>query len=599
MLRSISHLIAMLGPRQRRHGAILLVMMIVSAMLEVVGVAAIPAFVAIVVSGERAQAIPYIGPWIVESGLAGSTMLIVWGALALLVVFALKNAFLVANSYAQVRYMLDRRCEFANRLMRAYLAAPYPFLLSRNTSELLRNVERETNVVAQEVIGSLLELVTKLTIATAILVFLFVSEPLITLFWGALFGGALVILLVVTSRRLQDYAREEQTSRKGFVQALYQAFGSIKEARVLGREAYFAARFADGIGRTARAIRYKTFLSRIMPPLTEMLAISGLLALAVTLILLERPMDSILVTMSLFVVALVRLREAFTTIMAKLTQLRYSLVSVEPVHAELSRLEKSAGRETNLLDPPGETLRLREDIRLEGVVYTHPEAERPALRDIDLTVPAGHAIGLVGSTGAGKSTLVDIVLGLIEPDRGVMRVDGVDVRQAGVRRWQRTIGYVPQAIYILDDTIRRNIALGVPDDEIDEAALAQAMRIAQLERFVARQPLGLDTMVGENGLRISGGERQRIGIARALYSDPDVVVLDEATSALDHTTERAVMEAVESLRGERTVIMIAHRLSTVRGCDALFFLKDGRIEGTGTYEELRDTHDEFRLMAAE
>lgn len=589
----------MFGPRERRHGAILLVMMIGSAFLEVVGVAAIPAFVAIVVSADRAETVPYIGPWIVDAGLAGSNLLIVWGALALLVVFALKNAFLVVNAYAQVRYMLDRRCELANRMMRAYLAAPYPFLLSRNTSELLRNVERETNVVAQEVIGSLLELVTKLTVATAILVFLFVSEPLITMFWGALFGAALLTLLVVTSRRLQHHAREEQASRKGFVQALYQAFGSIKEARVLGREAFFAARFAHGIGRTATAIRYKTFLSRIMPPLTEMVAITGLLALAVALILLERPMDSILVTMSLFVVALVRLREAFTTIMAKLTQLRYSLVSVEPVHAELSRLESRASPEACPLDPPREALRLREEIRLEAVFYTHPDAERPALRDIDLSIPAGHAVGLVGSTGAGKSTLVDIVLGLIEPDRGVMRVDGVDVRQAGVRRWQRTIGYVPQSIYILDDTIRRNIALGVPDDEIDEAALAQAMRIAQLERFVGRQPFGLDTMVGENGLRISGGERQRIGIARALYADPDVVVLDEATSALDHTTERAVMEAVESLRGERTVIMIAHRLSTVRGCDALFFLKDGRIEGRGTYEELREAHDEFRLMAAE
>ncbi|GGK38250.1 ABC transporter ATP-binding protein [Salinarimonas ramus] len=599
MLRSISHLYALLRPKDRRNGAILLAMMIVGAVLEVVGVAAIPAFVGIVVSPERLASIPTVGPWLIERGYAGSPWLVVWGALVLFAIFALKNAFLVANAYAQVRYMLNRRCELADRMMRAYLSAPYSFHLTRNTSELLRNVDRETNVVSQQVIGSLLEVTTKGVIAVSILGFLFVAEPLITLFWGLLFAGVMVLMLLATSRKLQDYARDEQANRKQYIQALYQAFGSIKEARVLGREGHFASRFSDGITRTAVAIRYKTFLSRIMPPMTEMLAITGLLALAVTLILLERPTDSILVTMSLFVVALVRLRDSFSTVMSRLADLRYSLVSIEPVQNELSKLETPASQDLQKLQRAPDRLRLHEAIRLEDVWYTHQQAERPALRGIDLTIPAGSAIGLVGSTGAGKSTVVDVVLGLLEPDRGAMRVDGTDIREAGVRRWQGSIGYVPQSIYLLDDTIRRNIALGVPDEEIDENALAAAIEAAQLGRFIDRQPHGLDTEVGENGLRISGGERQRIGIARALYTDPDVVILDEATSALDNTTERAVIEAVDGLRGSRTVIMIAHRLSTVRRCDTLYFLKDGRIEARGTYDELRESHDEFRLMAAE
>lgn len=597
MIRSLTRLLELLSPRDKRTATLLFGMMLIGAFLEIVGLAAVPAFVSLVVEPERLAEIPRVGPFLAGIGL-DTASLVVWGASALVAVFALKNSFLVLNNYAQIRFMLGMRVELANRLMRAYLNAPYAFHLSRNTAELLRNVDRETNVIGQQIVGSVLEVATRVVVLVAILGFLFVAEPMITLFWGLVFGLCMVAVVLSTSRRLHYFGTEEQKHRKRFVQALYQAFGGIKEARVLDREGFFAERFGDGLERTAVAIRYKTVLSRSMPPLTEFVAVTGLLVLAVALVLLQRPADTILVTMSLFVVALVRMREAVSALMTRLSTLRYSLVSIDPVHADLTRLERAERGRPRAADA-GEPVRLHRGVRLENVSFRHPSARRAALSHIDVAIPAGSAVGLVGSTGAGKSTLVDVLLGLLEPEDGAVTVDGRDVRALGVTRWRRAIGYVPQTIYLLDDTIRRNVAFGVPDAEIDEDAVDRAVAAAQLDRFVAAQPFGLDTEVGENGLRVSGGERQRIGIARALYHDPQVLVLDEATSALDTVTERAVIQSVEQLRGGRTLVMIAHRLSTVRGCDRLYYLKEGRVEAQGTFDELQERSREFRVMAAE
>ena len=239
---------------------------------------------------------------------------------------------------------------------------------------------------------------------------------------------------------------------------------------------------------------------------------------------------------------------------------------------------------------------IKTEIELRDVWYRYAKHKSFALKGVNVSIAKGSAVGFVGSTGAGKSTLVDTILALLEPETGGVFVDGTDIRKSGVKAWQASIGYVPQSIYLLDDTIRRNIAFGIPDEEVDELALMRAVTIAQLQRLVENQPEHLDTRVGERGGRLSGGERQRIGIARALYHDPKVLIFDEATSSLDNTTERAIIAAVERLKGERTVIMIAHRLTTVRNCDMLHFLKEGRIEASGSYDQLKADHDEFRLM---
>lgn len=595
-LSPLRGLLVLLSPRDRLNALILFAMMLVGALLEIAGLAAVPAFVSAVVDREAMTGLPLVGPLLgsLTADLEGGE-LVLWGACVLLAIFAIKNGFLAFNYWAQVRYVNHRRIAISGRLMRAYMNAPYTFFLSRNRSELLRNVDAEVVTVCANVISTILELCTRLVILIAVLGFLLAVEPVITLAWIAFLGLIAVFAVRGVSGRLRRYGLIQQQQRAVFTQNLMQAFGGIKEIRTLGREDFFTGKVMDAVTRLGKVSAFRLFVLKIIPPASEMVAMTGLLALACGLVLQGRSTESILVTLSLFVVGLVRLREASSAAMNQFADLRYSLVSIEPIARDLQMLGDAPPPAPT---HPGTALRPQSSIGIEDVWHRYEGASDHALKGIDIAIPVGSAVGLVGTTGAGKSTVVDVLLGLLSPERGGLVVDGQRLDTSALRDWRRQVGYVPQAIYLLDDTIRRNIALGIPDAEVDEAALATAIRLAQLGRFIDRQPAGLDTLVGESGVRISGGERQRIGIARALYHDPAILILDEATSALDNTTERAVIEAVEGMKGQRTVVMIAHRLSTVQGCEMLYYLKDGRVEARGDYESLKRGHSAFREMAA-
>ncbi len=594
----IGGLIALLSPRDRVNALILFGMMLIGALLEIAGLAAVPAFVSAVVDREAMLRLPIFGPLLqgVTADL-DSAELVIWGAAALLAIFAIKNGFLALNYWAQIRYVSNRRISISGRLMRAYMNAPYTFFLERNRSELLRNVDSEVQTVCYNVISTMLELCTRLVIVIAVLGFLLFVEPAITMAWIVFLGVVGFLALRGVTGRLRRYGLMQQQHRTVFNQNLMQAFGGIKEIRTLGREEFFTGKVMGAVGEVTRANGFKLFVMKVIPPASEMVAMIGLLALACALVLQGRTTESILVTLSLFVVGLVRLREASSAAMNQFADLRYSLVSIEPIIRDLALLGDAPERTAHVA---GTVDRARPHgvIGIEGVWHRYDSAPDFALKGIDIAIPVGTAVGLVGSTGAGKSTVVDVLLGLLTPERGGLVIDGHRLDEAELRRWRTQVGYVPQSIYLLDDTIRRNIALGIEDGDVDDEALAKAVRLAQLDRFIDRQAEGLDTIVGESGVRISGGERQRIGIARALYHDPAILILDEATSALDNTTERAVIEAVDGMKGDRTVVMIAHRLSTVRGCETLYYLKDGRVEGMGDYDSLRQGHREFREMAA-
>jgi ATP-binding cassette subfamily C protein len=366
---------------------------------------------------------------------------------------------------------------------------------------------------------------------------------------------------------------------------------------VLNRERYFEDRMEDSIHRMARSARFKMLANKVVAPTTEFVGIVGLLGLVFALFMLEWPSDKIIVTLSLFVIGLVRLRQALNAILQQYTNLRYNLVSVNPVYDDLIRL-RDLNRDQRTARPKrGDGRKLNDKVELKGVAYSYGADERYSLNGVDVEIPAGQAVAFVGPTGAGKSTLIDVLLGLLQPQEGAVYVDGEKLDRENLPDWQTRIGYVPQSIYLLDDSIRRNIALGLTDEEIDEDAVRLAARKAQLDTFLDRQPHGLDTVIGEGGVRLSGGERQRIGIARALYHDPEVLILDEATSSLDNETERAVVSAVEAEKGQRTIVMIAHRLSTVRNCHVLYYLKNGKVEASGDFEELQRRSADFRNMA--
>jgi ABC-type multidrug transport system fused ATPase/permease subunit len=354
------------------------------------------------------------------------------------------------------------------------------------------------------------------------------------------------------------------------MQHLRQGLGGAKDVKLLGREATFLDAFQTHNVRSAQVNQYQA-MTQMLPRLwLELLAVAGLATLVVAMLAQGREMTAVMPTLGLFAAAAFRLMPSVNRVLNSLQVLRYCMPVVDVLHEELKLAPP---------EPPtrsGKSPSLMSEIRLDDVEFTYPTGATPALSGVSLAVRKGESVGFVGPSGSGKSTLVDIVLGLLTPDTGTVLVDGADI-QGDLRAWQDQIGYVPQSIYLTDDTLRRNVAFGLPDDAIDEAAVRRAIRAAQLEEFVASLPLGFDTLVGEQGVRLSGGQRQRIGIARALYHDPAVLVLDEATSALDTATEKGVIEAVTALHGRKTVLIVAHRLSTVAHCDRLFRLEQGRV----------------------
>lgn len=589
VLRKLSDI---LSPREKRQAVALFALMICGATMEMVGVGAIPAFVTLLSEPSRVTRFKFVQSLIAHLPRHDDSTLVLAGAAVLLVFFLVKNSYLAALAALTARYITRRQIAIARRLFTAYLGASYTFHLQRNTAELLRNANSE----AVEVVGSVLmpglTLLMETLTTVAILLLLLVAEPFISLLAFALLGGATFLFIRAIRRRVMYYGQLAQEYRLRMIQTVNEALGGIKITRVLGRERHFNDAYAVETDRYADALRYRQLMTDLPRLYLETVAIFGVLGVATLLIAQHRPVQTVVPTLSILAVAIVRMIPSLNRITASLTTMRYGKFSLDVVHNDLALL-----KDVQFSGPEEGTSRFASRIVLDQLSYQYPGAATASLQDIDLTIPRGAVVGFVGPTGAGKTTMVDLILGLLEPTSGRITIDGRDLRHH-VSEWQRQIGYVPQDIFLTDDTIKRNIAFGLPDETIDVAALQRAIDAAQLSEFVTSLPLGVETMVGERGVRLSGGQRQRIGIARALYHDPEVLILDEATSSLDNETERYVMQSVERLRGGRTIILIAHRMSTVKACDTLFVLRDGRLAESGSYAELLQASSDFRRLAA-
>ena len=572
-------------------------MMILAGLLEVAGIGMVPAFVSIVANPERALEHETFAPLFRWLGIQESRDLLIYGAIALIGIFIIKNTYILFFRYIEARFIYARRYLFSHRLMTAYMQAPYTFYLQRNSSELLRNVSGEVNLLINQVLKPLLKISKEVIMAISIVIFLLVMEPLITLFVATLLGGLSYLFLLVTEKRMKTYGKEAQHYRQAMIKTARQAFGGIKDARVMNREPYFIETFRHVAFESSRLQRHKTFIGEIPRPVLETLAVAGIMLIALVMHLQGRPIASIIPVVALFGVAIVRLMPNLQLMTKLLTDLRYNIYAVNPIYDDLTALKKysqafAADRKRK------DKTTLTRAITIRDLHYHYPESDEQALDGVSLEIPKGRAIAFVGPSGAGKTTIVDVLLGLLKPQQGEILVDDKNILDS-ISAWQRNIGYIPQHIYLSDDTLRRNIAFGLPDDKIDDEMVQRAVEQSQLSELVGRLPGGLDTIIGERGTRLSGGQRQRIGIARALYHDPQVLVMDEATSALDNITERHIIEAIDALKGERTIVMIAHRLTTVMNCDVLYMMENGRITDQGTYAELLARNAGFREMARE
>ena len=597
MLQSIRKLSGLLEARDRKRFGLLCVLLIGNALLEMVGVGIIPAFVTFLAYPEKLQELALFRTLNPVAEVPTRQQILIVGSVAITIVFMLKAAYTFGVSYAKARFSEGRVKQFGKRLFQGYLTAPYEFHLGRNSSELLRNLNQECTMIGNMVLVPLMDLITNGLIGAAIIILLLTQLAPVAIGWMLVFILVAAMSVGALQRRVKALGIEARLRRKEMIRNVSEGLGGVKEIRVIGRERYFVHRFSESLARTTYIQRYIQVLNKSTPGLLELLSVIGMLGLLLVMALSDIADDALISMLVLFSVALVRLKTVAVGVAASLSQLRHNLVSVDVLADEFAELRRRAEPAGELPVDSAESgkLRLTEMLAFKNVSYCYEGRQTPALSELTFQIRAGEAIGVVGSTGAGKSTLIDVLLGVLRPGAGQILVDGVDI-QTRLREWQSNIGYVPQHIYLVDGTIRQNIALGLPDGKVDDDLIEASMAAAHLTDFIKSLPDGVQTVVGERGVRLSGGQRQRIGIARALYKNPDVLVLDEATSALDNATERSVMAAVEDLKGQRTIIMIAHRLSTVAKCDMILFMEAGKVTGSGSYKTLLSSHDGLRRL---
>jgi ABC-type multidrug transport system fused ATPase/permease subunit len=506
--------------------------------------------------------------------------------------YVARGLLLAAASYYRHTVASVSATRLSRRMLATYLAAPYAFHLHHDSARLIRRTTGAVDVAVRTFLLSAVGLATEILVVAGIVAILATTTPPATVLVVAAALGLALLGARLVRPLLSRWGREQQQMMEGVYRSLQQSLGGVKEVKATGGERFFEAAFAERQGTFWRLRRRESVLTDGLRLAMESICVVGLLLMVVVLTLARGTgVDSIAV-LGVYAYAGFRIIPAVNRTMLCLHLMSSGRAAVRDLHEDLAALAPAtavpAGAQR---DVP-----FARAIAFERVSYTYGDQRRFVLRDVDLIIRHGESIGLVGRSGAGKSTLVDLLLGLLEPTSGRVSVDGIDIRE-GLRSWQARIGYVPQTPFLTEDTLRRNIAFGVEDGRIDERRIWAAVHQARLDELAASLPHGLETRVGERGVRLSGGQRQRVAVARALYRDPEVVVLDEATSALDLQTEREVGDAIEALQGTRTLIVIAHRLSTVRRCDRLVFMSEGRIEGVGVFDELLARHAEFRAIA--
>jgi ABC-type multidrug transport system fused ATPase/permease subunit len=573
-VRTIRAALALLDGRDRRRWAGLILLSVAAAGAEALGAAALYAFM-------RVVAAP-----------AAERTVVVAATLALVVVHLAKNGVLVALAWRQAAWAAQARAALARRIYGAYLGAPWAFRLRRNAAELIRNVTTAVDAVFRHVLGPAVTLVTETLVVLALAAVLVATAPGLTLAVAIGVGGVGATLLGVTRARATRWGARLLRLERDVLQDAQQTFGAAKELRVLGRERFVFDEFTRRQAAIAGVRRRSDLLVVVPRLLVETTFVLAALVLVVGATLLGHTGPQLVPLLGLWAYVGFRVIPSFNRWMQSVNEVRLGSAAVTELTGELAQLATVAPPS----DAPVAPLAFDETLELRHVDFTYDGAERPALHDVSLTIRRGESVGIVGATGSGKTTLVDVLIGLLAPTQGAILVDGRPL-PAAPHAWQRAIGYVPQAVVLVDDTLRRNVALGVASDAIDEARLAAAIETAQLAELVASLAEGLDTVVGENGVRLSGGQRQRVGIARALYHAPSVLVFDEATSALDNSTEAALLGAIETMRGTCTLIVVAHRLSSVRPCDRLVLLDQGRIAAVGSWEELMHDSEQFRRLA--
>ena len=571
-------------------------MILIMALLDTLGVASIMPFMAVLANPQLVETNAVLNIAFQAAAAFGITttqhFLFVLGILVFVLLVA-SLAFKALTTYAQIRFTRIREYSIGKRLVEGYLHQPYSWFLGRHSADLGKNILSEVGMVIEYAVAPAMNLIAYGAVTAALLLLLVLIDPVLALTVGLVLGAIYSLILKATSGLLVRMSKDHVQANQARFVAVNESFGAAKEVKVGGLEQVCIQRFTASAQTYAKHQATAQLVGQLPRFALEAVAFGGMLLIMLYLMAQSGSFVSALPIVALYAFAGYRLMPALQQIYNAITQLRYSAPALDVLHEDLMNLQPVFPSHNQ------EVLSLKQAITLNDIHYSYPNSPHVVLKGLCLSIPAGTIAGLVGATGSGKTTTVDLILGLLEAQQGTLKIDGQTITEHNRRAWQRSIGYVPQQIYLADDTVAANIAFGVEDKEIDSQAVERAAKIANLHEFVINElPGRYKALVGERGIRLSGGQRQRIGIARALYHKPQVLILDEATSALDNLTEKAVIKSIHNLGHELTTIMIAHRLSTVKECDAIFLLTDGRLKAHGRFDDLVERDEQFRSMAA-
>ena len=597
MIETFKLIYSLFNKRDKRTIKLLIATTVVVAIFQVAGIGSIMPFLTVVTNPETIEHNQYLNSVYRYLGFGSKQVFMVFLGFMALIILTFGNLLKLGVTLMKLRFIHTRGHMFSMRLLEKYLDKPYIFFVNQNSSNLGKEVLWEVKLILTGLLKPSADMISNGLIGLFIILFLFAVNPIISLLVVLVLGGTYMFIDFKIKGKLRKFGDERREANELRFKATSEAFGAIKDIKLMNNQQNYLKFFERPSLNYERAQISQEIYSHVPNHALETIAFGGILLIVIYFLIFSQDISYALPIIGLYGYSILRLQPTMKVMYASVSQFRFYQSTLSEMYDNL-RVQESQNDATNNNNNLVRPLPFNDKLSIENLHYRYPGAKRNIISGLNLSIQANSSVAFIGGTGSGKTTLVDIILGLLTPDEGRLTVDGITITSENLRNWQRNLGYVPQFIYLSDDTVANNIAFGVLGQEINRDRIIQSAKMACIHDFIINElPDGYETIVGENGIRLSGGQRQRIGIARVLYRDPKILILDEATSALDNITEDSVFQAIENITNTKTVIMVAHRLSTVQNCDSVYYVEKGKIIAQGTYKDLVDTSEEFQTFS--
>jgi ATP-binding cassette, subfamily B, bacterial PglK len=594
----LKKLFYLFNKREKRRFILILIIALFMGLFQTLSVLSILPFMNLLLHPDNVNNNHYLY-WLYEyMGFTSNNSFIIFLGFILLFIIILGNLIYTLGIWIKTHFVFRNNHILAISLLKKYLSLPYEYFLNHHTTDLGKNILNEVNNLTQNILLAILDVIINGMIVVFILAMLLYVDVKITLCALIVFGGSYALIYYLLRKKIHDTGKERLEANQGRFKSASDALGGVKDIKILGRESFFIDRYTVHSKRFSYLQGWVAVVEQIPRYILESIAFGGIIALVIGMMIVEGNVQGIIPKVTLFAFAGYRILPALQHIFQAFTKIKFNQVVLDRIYSDMKerggRSIKDIFNKENITKP----FQFKRSIEINHISYSYPNTHDQAIKDIYLKIKRHSSVAIIGYTGSGKTTLVDIILGLLTPQTGNIIIDGTELAADDVRKWQNNLGYVPQQIYLSDDTIAHNIAFGLSDEEINYDSLMEAAITANMHEFITGQlPKGYNTIIGERGVRLSGGQRQRVGIARALYHNPEILILDEATSSLDGITEDAVLEAIDNIAKIKTLIIIAHRITTIMNCDVIYVIDQGVIVTSGTYADLIESNNQFRAMA--